>query len=158
MRVSWGQALQDIYEWWCAKRDDLDVICAAWPLNTKTVRVSTEYEISATGVVTALNGGPIPTVSWTPGTGANGAGNDWIVTFPAGSFGPNAGLFVDVLGDIETGSGGDIDNALIVQNVTMVGQVAGFTLYGGDDGGGEDDAARRAVRIAITDDCEVYAP
>lgn len=121
-------------------------------VTTEAVRKFFEYDIAVDGTVSpiGLPAGPIPTVTWTPGTGGNGAGNDYVVTFPAGS--GIEGAYLVVSGDIETGAGGDIDNAYNVQNVTVAGDVVGFSLYSGDDGGGEDDAGRRDVRLMVT--CE----
>lgn len=119
------------------------------------IRVVRDYFITSAGSVTTIgNAGPIPVVTWTAGSGANGNGNDWVLTFPSAF--DNPAIQVTVAGDIETGSGGDIDNAQVVQFARMISPtVASFTLYSGDDGGGEDEAGRRDVNVRISYDLEV---
>lgn len=125
----------------------------------KTIAQVFEYEISFNGAVTPIGNrsdAPVPTVSWTPGSGVSGNGNDYVVTFPAGT--DIGGAYIEVEGDINTGVGAGINaNAVITQNATVTANVVGFSLYTGDDGGGADDTRRRDVRLMITTDCEVVA-
>lgn len=134
---------------------DLSVPSPSLNVTKETVRVVRDYSITSSGVVTPIGAsGPIPNVTWAAGNGNNGNGNDYILTFPT-TF-PNPAIQVTVAGDIETGSGGDTNNAFTVQNARMVSStVAGFTLYSGDDGGSEDDAGRRDVNVRISYDKEI---
>lgn len=127
----------------------------------KVARCTYEYDISPNGNVLAVRGEGAPdlTVSFTPGTGANGAGNDYLLSFA--SLIPNPSLMVSVMGDISSGSSPElVDNAFIPQNVQFTsGNSATVTLYTGDDGGGEDGASRRAMTLFVNYDksviCEV---
>lgn len=146
----------------CCLKKRVKVLEAASPtlqVVRKTIAQNFEYAIAAEGAVSVLGDrtdAPIPVVTFVAGTGANGAGNDYVVTFPVGT--PLVGAYIVLVGDINTGSGaGATNNALIPQNITVTANVVNFTLYTGDDGAGNDDARRRDTRLLVTVDCAVIA-
>lgn len=114
-----------------------------------------EYRIDSAGVVTKVGSpGPDLNISWTPGGGNNSGGNDYQITIA--TILPNMGAWVEIEGDVNTGpQGPGIEvNAYTTQNVSVVGNLATFTLYTGDDGGGVDDAKRRDAIFFLSFDKE----
>lgn len=113
---------------------------------TKAGRCVYEYDVAFDGTVTgARGGGPALTV-------AAPIGGDYTLTFSSALINPS--INIAVAGDVGTGDGtSTVNNAFIAQNVTFTSATqATYTLFGGDDGAGEDDESRRDVTVYVYED------
>lgn len=115
-------------------------------LETKAGRCVYEYDVAFDGTVTGTRGGgPGLTVS-AP------VGGDYGLTFASALTNPS--IHVAVAGDVGTGDGtSPTTNAFIANNVAFSSPTqASYTLFGGDDGAGEDDESRRDVTVYVYED------